>query len=330
MEATLNRRAPSKGGRFFSKPLFMQSLKANWPVWLAMTIGSAMIFLIINVVICSRDIFNSIDMGRVATYVESQQLDWLAILGLLESLGFKLSRIELMSQIDINSVISDLVYRIAGVLLPMVFVMITCHSLLASQVNSGSLAYVLSTPTSRRTVLRTSYLYALAALTAMYVVILASALGSESIAGAIRIANGGKSNMLPLRTTLYCLASFLALFALTGVCFGASAFFNKATYSLAVGGGVCIVSFLGCILGLFGNRVFVAAGIGVEAMNVFNYISIFTLIDTDSIGSFAKNLAGQDAAISYNWIYEMAIMVGIGVVTAGIGCVRFVRKDLPL
>jgi len=331
MEATLQPTRERKPSRFFSKPLFIQSLKSNWVLWLALTIGTAAIFFIINIVICSRNIFTNIDMGKVTVFVNSQDMNWLTILGLLEQMGFKLSRIQVMSQIDINSIINDLVYRIAGVLLPMIYVMITCHQLIAAQVSSGSLAYVLSTPTSRKTVLRTNYIYVIAALLAMYAVVIISALGSETIAGIIRIqANGGTPNMLPLRTVLYCAASFLAMFALTGVCFGASSFFNKATYSLAVGGGICILSFLGCILGLFGNKVFVAVGIGVEAMNFFNYLSIFTLIDTDSISAFSKAMAGQDVAISYNWTWEFAIMVGIGAILAFLGSVHFVRKDLPL
>ena len=329
MEATI--RQPAKRGGIISKPLFLQTLKSNWMLWLALTIGSSLIFLIINIVICSRNIFTNIDMAKVTEYADAQNLNWLTILGLLEQMGFKLSRIQVMSQIDINSIINDLVYRIAGVLLPMIYVMITCHSLLAAQVNSGSMAYVLSTPTSRKTVLRTNYAYVIVALLAMYLLITISALGSETIAGIIRIqSNGGQPNMLPLRTILYCVASFLSMFALTGVCFGASAFFNKANYSLVVGGGVCVLSFLGCILGLFGNRVFVAVGIGVEAMNVFNYMSIFTLIDTDSISAFSKAVAGQDVPMSLNWTWEFGIMVAIGVVFAFLGSWRFVKKDLPL
>lgn len=331
MEATLRNEKKVKPNSFFSRPLFMQALKANWPLWVALTIGAAGVFFVINIVINSRDIFSTIDMGKVTNYVTAEGMDWLSILGLLEQMGFKLSRIQVMSQLDINGVISDLVYRIAGVLLPMVYVMITCHSLVAAQVGSGSLAYVLSTPTSRKTVVRTNYLYILAALLAMYVAITLAAMGSESIAGLIRIqARGGSSNMIPLRTLMYCVASFLSMFALTGICYGASCFFNKPTYSLIVGGGICILSFLGCILGLFGNKVFVAAGLGVESMYVFNYFSIFTLIDTDSIGAFAKHAVGQDVDPSYVWGYEFLAMFLIGVVFAFIGGIRFTKKDLPL
>ncbi len=317
--------------KWFSRPLFKQTLKSTWVLWLIMTLGSAAIFFIINMVINSKDIFTNIEMEKVTVYVVDEDLSWLQILGLLEKMGFSLSRIQVMSRIDLNSVINDLVYKIAGVLLPMIYVMITANSLIASQVNSGSMAYILSTPTSRKTVIRTNYAYMVLSLIAMYVIIAAVALSSETIAGIIRIrANGGSPNMIPVRTILYCFASFGAMFALTGICFGASAFFNKSNQSIAVGGGACILSFLCCILGLFGNKVFVSVGVGVEAMNVFNYASIFTLIDTDSISNFSKASVGQDVAFSYNWTWEIAIMFGIGMIFALIGSIKFVKKDLPL
>ena len=334
MEMTVeNNTAPKKRflDRFFSRPLFKQTLKSSWVLWLVMTLGSAAIFFIINIVVGSKNIFTNIEMEKVTVYVKDEGLSWLQILGLLENMGFNLSRIQVMSRIDLNSVINDLVYKIAGVLLPMIYVMITANSLIASQVSSGSMAYVLSTPTSRKTVIRTNYAYMVLSLIAMYVVIVLVALGSEGIANAIRMKNsGGPSNLIPVRTILYCFASFSAMFALTGICFGASAFFNKSNNSIAVGGGACILSFLCCILGLFGNKVFVSVGVGVEAMNVFNYASIFTLIDTDSISAFAKAGAGYDVLPSYTWTWETAIMITIGIIFAVIGSVKFVKKDLPL
>ncbi|MCR5491078.1 MAG: ABC transporter permease [Bacilli bacterium] len=323
--------AKTKRESFISIPLLKQTIKANWMLWLMLTIGSAAIFFVINVVVTSKNIFTNINIDNVSIYVKDEGLSWFQILGLMEQMGYSLSRIAVMSRVDLNSIISDLVYKIAGVLLPMIYVMITSNALIADQVSSGSLAYVLSTPTSRRKVIRTSYLFLIGSLFAMYLVITGVALGSETIAGAIRIANGGASNMYPVRTLLLCLSSFCALFALSGICFGASAFFNKTNYSIAVGGGVCVLSFLCVILGLFGNTVFVSVGVGVQAMSVFNYGTVFTLIDTDSIGAFAKALAGVDGVtISYNWIWEIGVLVAIGIVGALVGSIRFLKKDLPL
>lgn len=330
--------APKKKNSFFSKPLFKQSLKSNWVLWLIMTLGSAFIFIVINFAIGTKQIFTNIDMNQVSVYVKDEGMSWLQILGLLEQMGFSLSRIQVMSQIDLNSVMCELIYKIAGVLLPMVFIMITANKLIAAQVSDGSMAYVLSTPTNRKTVVRTQYIFLLLCIVAMYIVITISALASEGIAHSILVHNTLQKNpeatitpWMPVRTILYCVGSFVAMFGLMGICFGASAWFNKSSNSIAVGGGVCILSFLCCILGLFGHEVFVAVGVGVKAMYFFNYLSLFTLIDTTSMSNFAKSFyPDMNVNISYDWIWELCILVAIGALFAFIGARRFVKKDLPL
>ena len=319
-------------GKFISLPLFKQSFKSLFVLWLALTIGSAFIFVVINVAIGSKNIFTNIDMDSVSAYVKDEGLSWLKILGLLEKMGFSLARIQTMSQIDLNSIMNELIYKIAGVLLPMIYVMLCANKLIAAQVSDGSMAYILSTPTNRKTVVRTQYLFMLLSIFAMYLVIFTAAYSSEAINNAIQMKNNpdAVSTWNPLLTPLFCLGSFLSIFALGGIAFGASAFFNKSTYSIAVGGGACIVSFLCCILGLFGNEVFVAVGIGVKAMGIFNYLSIFTLVDNNSMSAFAKAVTGLDAQISYDWIWELGILLVIGLGFAFVGGYRFTKKDLPL
>ena len=318
--------------KFISTPLFKQSFKSIFGLWLAMTIGSAFIFVIINVAIGSKNIFTNIDMDAVSAYVKDEGLSWLKILGLLEKMGFSLSRIQVMSQIDLNSILNELIYKIAGVLLPMIYVMISANKLIAAQVSDGSMAYVLSTPTNRKTVIRTQYLFLFLSIFAMYIVIFASAFSSEAIANAIQMSAHpeAQSSWNPLTTPLFCLGSFLSIFALGGIAFGASAFFNKSSNSIAVGGGVCVVSFLCCILGLFGNEVFVAVGIGVKAMSFFDYLSIFTLVDNTSMSAFAKAVSGLDVEISFDWIWKLGVLLAIGLVFPILGGFHFVKKDLPL
>lgn len=330
METEMNQK-PKKKSKFFSWPLMSQSIKANLILWLILSIGSAAIFIVINLVVGTKAIFTNIDMDKVQTYVSDENLNWLQILGLLETMGFSLSRIQTMSQIDLNSVVNDLVYKIAGVLLPMIYVMITCNKLIASQVSDGSMAYVLSTPTNRRNVVRTQYLFMILSLIAMYLVITFGAYISGMIAYLVTQPANINFGTFTVRTLLYCFGSFCAMFGLTGICFGASCFFNKSNQSIAVGGGACVLAFLCCILGLFGNKVFVSVGVGVEAMNIFNYLTIYTLIDTDSMSQFAKALTGAYGGTwSFNWMWELGILLVGGIVLAFFGGRRFTRKDLPL
>ncbi len=321
-----------KPGTFISRPLFKQSMKSLLGLWIALMIGSAFIFIVINFAVGSKSVFTNIDMDAVSQYVQDEGLSWLKILGLLEKMGFSLSRIQIMSRIDLNSILNELVYKIAGVLLPMIYVMIAANKLIAAQVSDGSMAYVLSTPTNRKTVVRTQYIFLLFTVVIMYVAITVAAIASEGIAFVINKNQNPDMTAIwnPVTTLLFCLGSFLAMFALCGICFGASSFFNKSSNSIAVGGGACILSFLCCILGLFGNEVFVAVGVGVKPMGFFNYLSLFTLVDNSSMSAFSKAVMGSDVAISFDWIWKLAILFVIGGVTAYIGGRRFVKKDLPL
>jgi len=326
-----NKVKTEKKSQFISKPLFKQSLKSNYLLWLVLTLGSAGIFIIINLVVGTKAIFTNIDMNVVQTYVKDEGLSWLQILGLLENMGFSLSRIQTMSQIDLNSVMNDLIYKIAGVLLPMIYVMIICNKLIAAQVSDGSMAYVLSTPTNRKTVVRTQYLFMIASLVAMYIVITLGAYISGAVAYFVTKPTNINFGTLTLRTFLYCFGSFSAMFGLTGICFGASCYFNKSTNSISIGGGACILAFLCCILGLFGNKVFVSVGVGVQAMNFFNYLSIYTLIDTESMSNFSKAVTGAyGGVLTFNWIWELGILLVMGGVFAFLGAFKFTRKDLPL
>ncbi|MCR5348910.1 MAG: ABC transporter permease [Bacilli bacterium] len=326
MEQTEKRKTP-----FLSLPLLKQSIQSNFWLWLVMALGSAGIFIIVNLVVGTRAIFTNIDMNNVQTYVNDEGLSWLQILGLLQAMGFSLSRIQTMSQIDLNSILNELVYKITGVLLPMVYTMIACNKLMAAQVGDGSMAYVLSTPTSRRTVVRTQYVFLVGSLVAMYLIITTGAYLSGMVAYFITAPENINFMTFTIRTLLYCAASFAAIFGLGGICFGASCVFNKSNYSIAVGGGVCILSFIACILGLFGNKVFVSVGIGVAEMNIFNYLTLFTLVDTESISSFAKEASGvYGGAMTLAFLWKMGVLFLIGAVFAFVGSRRFLRKDLPL
>lgn len=315
---------------FFSKPLFQQSIKSNWVLWLVLTLGSAAIFVIVNLVVGTHKLFNPVDMNAVQTYLTDEGIPFLGFLGGFDAFGFSLNRIQVMSNIDINAVLNDIIYKIAGVFLPMIYVMITANKLIASQVSDGSMAYVLSTPTSRKKVVRTQYSFLILSLIAMYLIIAICAFATAIIAFYIAPEPDINVGTVCLRTVLYCLGSFCGIFALAGVCFFASCWFNKSNQSIALGGGACVLAFLCCVLGLFGNKVFVAVGVGVQAMDFFNYLTIFTLIDTDAMSNFAKVTTGCYGVQNLNWVWESFVLVGIGAIFSIIGAVKFTKKDLPL
>lgn len=209
-------------------------------------------------------------------------------------------------------IIGSIFYRIAGLLLPMVFVIMTANSLLAGQVDSGSMAYVLSTPTKRRTVSVTQMTYLLFALFSMF------ALLTVVSVIAVWIVGGNAFAINFSEILLFNLGAFLTMFAIAGFCFMCSALFNRTKYSLSIGGGLTIFSLVCTILGLFGSSV-VPSAMRISQMNFFNYLSLITFFDTTDI------LTG-----SMDWLWKFGILLVVGIVTIIIGVFRFDKKDLPL
>lgn len=221
--------------------------------------------------------------------------------------------LEELGNMDIYGlIIGSIFYRIAGILLPMVYVIMVANGLLAGQVDSGSMAYVLSTPTKRRTVSTTQMLYLLASLLAMFACVTAVSVVSIWIVGGNSFAiNFGE-------ILLFNLGAFLTMFAFAGFCFMCSAIFNRTKYSLSIGGGISIFMLVCTILGLFGSNV-VPSAMRIDQMNVFNYLSMISLFDTNLI------LAG-----GLTFLIGFGVLAFIGVISFIIGTIVFDRKDLPL
>ena len=209
-------------------------------------------------------------------------------------------------------IIGNLFYRVAGILLPMVYVIMVANGLLAGQVDSGSMAYVLSTPTKRRTVTVTQMTYLMLSLLAMFLLVTVTSVVS------IWIVGGNEFTINFAEILLLNLGAFLTMFAFAGFCFMCSSIFNRSKYSMSIGGGISILMLVCTILGLFGSDV-VPAAMRIGQMNFFNYLSIISLFDATSILS-----GGMD------FLWKFGILALIGIVTFIVGVFWFEKKDLPL
>ncbi len=209
-------------------------------------------------------------------------------------------------------IIGNLFYRVAGILLPMVYVIMVANGLLAGQVDSGSMAYVLSTPTKRRTVTVTQMTYLMLSLLAMFLLVTVTSVVS------IWIVGGNEFTINFVEILLLNLGAFLTMFAFAGFCFMCSSIFNRSKYSMSIGGGISILMLVCTILGLFGSDV-VPAAMRIGQMNFFNYLSIISLFDATSILS-----GGMD------FLWKFGILALIGIVTFIVGVFWFEKKDLPL
>ena len=209
-------------------------------------------------------------------------------------------------------VVGNILFRIAGLLLPMIFVILTATNLLAGQVDSGSMAYILSTPTKRSKVTSTQMVYLILSVLIMYVCICLT-----SIICMVIIRNS-EMTLTISQVIKFNLGAFFVMFAISGICYLFSAVFNREKDAISVGGGLTMFFLVCSILGLFGEKV-IPSAIRIKALNFFNYISIITLFNAHSM------LDGSN-----DYIMGLIILFIIGIISYIVGIVRFDGKDLPL
>lgn len=222
------------------------------------------------------------------------------------------SALEEVGKINLYSlVVGSIFYKLAGLLLPIIYVIMASNNLIAGQVDSGSMAYVLSTSTKRRTVVFTQAVFLVCSLLGMFAL--------TTVTGCICLAIvGSKVSLTYGNLVLLNVGAFLVLFALSGLCFLTSCWFDRSKRSMAIGGGLSIFSLVAAMLGLFGSPV-IPTVVRLDALNNFNYVTIITLFDVISI---------IDGTLTFLW--KFAILLALGIIGYAVGAVKFIKKDLPL
>lgn len=222
------------------------------------------------------------------------------------------SALEEVGKLDLYSlVVGSIFYKLAGLLLPIIYMIMASNNLIAGQVDSGSMAYVLSTSTKRQTVVFTQAVYLIGSLFAMFCL--------TTVTGCVCLSIvGDKVSLGYAELILLNLGAFLVLFALSGLCFLTSCWFDRSKRSMAVGGGLSIFALVAAMLGLFGSPV-IPKVVRLDALNNFNYFTVITLFDAISI---------IDGTLVFLW--KFAVLLGLGVLGYILGAVKFTQKDLPL
>lgn len=209
-------------------------------------------------------------------------------------------------------------FGIAALLIPMVYTIMTANSLVADKVETGSLAFTLSTPIRRISYVFTEACYLVFTEVVMFFVLLVVSILTQLIG----VACGGTDLLTSLPITdicFYALGNFMVTLAISGICFFASCFFNKSSQAIACGGGITIAFFIFSILGLFGTPA-IPGTVRIDAMNYFNYFTIDSLFDAMAV-------------MNNDWLTYGLKLVGLAavfVVTYAVGMTRFTKKDLPL
>lgn len=220
--------------------------------------------------------------------------------------------LEEIGQADLYTlIVGSIFYKLAGLLLPIIYMIMASNNLISGQVDSGSMAYVLSTSTKRSTVVFTQAVYLIGSLLAMFS--LTTATGCVCLSLVTEEVELTYANLILLNA-----GAFLVLLALSGLCFFTSCIFDRSKRSMAIGGGLSIFALVAAMLGLFGSPV-IPSVVRLEALNNFNYATIISLFDVISI------INGTNT-----FIWKFAVLGALGLLGYIVGSVRFTRKDLPL
>ena len=220
--------------------------------------------------------------------------------------------IEELGKMDLYGlIVGSIFFKMAGLLLPVIYMIMASNNLIAGQVDTGSMAYVLSTSTKRRQVTFTQGLFLVLSLFLMF--------AATSITSVVCFAIANVNTDLTIgKLLLINLGAFSVLFAMSGINFFTSCYFDRSKKAMAIGGGLSMFFLVATMLGLFGSPV-IPSVVRISALNNFNYVSIISLFDVVSI------LDGTT-----DWIWKLAILVVIGVLGYILGDIKFKKKDLPL
>ncbi|KOS62116.1 ABC transporter permease subunit [Lysinibacillus agricola] len=256
--------------------IFKQTLRANVKLWLIFTI----VLTILQVVMIA--VFDASTLTDVSQLVEGTPLAGL------------------LGKTTLLSMLASTFYSIHGVIFPIIFIIMTANSLIASQVDRGSMAYLLSTPTKRSTIIVTQAFYLIIALVVMFFI--------ETAAGLVTIqVFQSNTDIVVADFVMLNVGLLLLMFAISGISFFFSSYCNLTKNSLAFGAGIPIAFFLFQLLSSVD-----------ESLNVLNYFTVNALFDTTAI------LEGE------NYWWKLLILLGIGIVLYIASLEVFKRKDLPL
>ena len=152
-----------------SKAIFKQAISQNWKLWLILTLVTSGIGVAI---------INTFDPHAMRLAMQAFGAD-----GPPAGMGggpFGTGT-DRFGMFTIPDLMASGYYAMLGLIIPLLYVVITANSLIALQVDRGSMAYTLSTPITRVKVVFTKAVYLIVALIAMFSVVTATGLAISQI-----------------------------------------------------------------------------------------------------------------------------------------------------
>ncbi len=242
--------------------------------------------------------------------IKSNAVMWGSMTGVMTLLCIQFSSLDMT-----RSLLFTIFYGMMTTILPGIYVLVTANKLLASQVDRGSMAYVLSTPIKRSTVTFTQAFYLVNSLVLMFAIQTGAHLIVNNISPisfatlGLNMLKGDLTSKMIIQVNL---SALMVCIALAAVCFMFSGVFSSSKYAVGLSGAFTGVSILANMLAMFGS-------LGVEGLDKFKYLTICTFYDYQSV-LFSDS----------DWMVKMIFPIAIAVIAFGIGEIVFSKKDLPL
>ncbi|MCC8168617.1 MAG: ABC transporter permease [Clostridiales bacterium] len=234
---------------------------------------------------------------------------------MLEMMGVSTDLVENMAEMDTSALLNQMYFTVMSLLPILLFIIFAGNALVVDQVDKGSMAYILSTPTKRSAVVITQAVFMIVVPFIMVgCAFITKLIACNAFVGEVEVAK-----YAALYGGLYLLTE-----AMASICYLASCIFNLSKYALALGGGLNVWFFICSLLGMFGSESMVNTGMGVEELGMFNRVSIIGLFDIDTLGTVGSG------SVDYAFAPKLVALAVIAVVCYLIGAIRFQKKDLPL
>ncbi len=299
----------TKVAKHFSKPLMKQNIKSNMVLIIVITLIMVMMSTVINFAM-SKMTDSSLGYEELTETEDKTAYD-----NMFAMMGMDPDRMEMMSTMDPTAMLNRMYYTVMAILPIMILFVFLANSLIVDQVDKGSMAYVLSTPTKRSAVTGTQTLF----LVMVPFVVLSIVCVSRIISTKVFFGEVNAAGMLALFGGMYILVE-----AMAAICYMGSCIFNRSRASLAFGGGISVWFFIASLLGMFGTDMMVNMGVGVKELGNLNKMTLIGLYDIDALAT-----VGTDA-MDDSFVWKLLVLAVIAVICYMIGSLRFQKKDLPL
>lgn len=263
--------------------LLKSTAKSNWVIFI---IFFAILLMYMSVIISMYDPDNIDAMRQMAEAMPE---------GMMDAFGYG------GTPTDLITFMALYYYGFIILMFPMIYCIILANRLVASHVDSGSMAYLIATPNTRVKVITTQAVY-MAFSVAMLLVI-------NTAAGTVisELIFPGEMDISAF-LVLNLVAIFLTL-AISSICFFFSCIFNEAKFALAFGAGIPILFFIINMLRNIGDR-----------LEWLKFLTLYSLFSPESI------VTGEQEGI----VIICLVFVAIALLLYSSGILIFSRRNLYL